>query len=102
MNLARDAEANERRKLRSRMIDIGYKTLAKELHPDKAGGLSVTLWLTKALFLAVSEPCEVTNQHRIGIFSCISDPRNIKADLLAKTTKLYMDSSVNIEGTPIR
>ena len=36
-NLSRAQEREEQRKLALRLIDIGYKILSKELHPDKGG-----------------------------------------------------------------
>jgi hypothetical protein len=36
-NLTRQQERDAERKLAMRLIDIGYKVLAKELHPDKGG-----------------------------------------------------------------
>lgn len=36
-NLTREQEREAKRKLAERLIDIGYKVLAKELHPDKGG-----------------------------------------------------------------
>jgi hypothetical protein len=36
--LTRAQERDAERQLASRLIDIGYKVLAKELHPDKLGG----------------------------------------------------------------
>lgn len=36
-NLSRAQERDEQRKLALRLIDIGYKILSKELHPDKGG-----------------------------------------------------------------
>ena len=38
--LTRRQERDAERKLAMRLIDIGYKVLAKELHPDKKGGSS--------------------------------------------------------------
>lgn len=36
-HLTREQEREAKRKLAERLIDIGYKVLAKELHPDKGG-----------------------------------------------------------------
>jgi hypothetical protein len=36
-NLSRQQERDEERKLALKLIDIGFKVLAKELHPDKGG-----------------------------------------------------------------
>ena len=36
-NLTRQEEREADRQLALRLIDIGYKVLAKELHPDKGG-----------------------------------------------------------------
>jgi hypothetical protein len=45
---ARRAERDEQRKLSLRMIDIGYKTLAKEPHPDKGGAAETMKRLNRA------------------------------------------------------
>jgi hypothetical protein len=37
-NLSRTREREERVKLVLRMLEIGYKVLSKEFHPDKMGG----------------------------------------------------------------
>jgi len=42
------AEREAQRKLSLRMIDAGYKTLAKELHPDKGGPPEVMSRLNRA------------------------------------------------------
>jgi hypothetical protein len=41
-------ERQEQRELSLRMIDLGYKALAKELHPDKGGSSEVMARLNRA------------------------------------------------------
>jgi hypothetical protein len=41
-------ERQERRELAHRIIDIGYKALAKEMHPDKGGSHEAMARLNRA------------------------------------------------------
>jgi hypothetical protein len=44
----REAERIAQRELSMRMIDVGYKALAKELHPDKGGSSEAMSRLNRA------------------------------------------------------